>query len=300
MYFFDALQVVWRRWLVVALGVVLTAGAAVGAVSIVNTQYQATGEVLLLPPSAPYEDGDPINPYLSLPNSLVFTASLIASSVSSTDAVEATVAEGFLPDYTVAVIPGTGPLVAISVASTDRAAAIATRDELISQLDADLVALQDVEDVREDQRIVARVVSAPRAPKSSQAPGFAPPARSSQSDWSRRSSWRSASIDSDHGAARRATPVSWSHPISQQTTRIQIPRQTATTRTRPRRPPSKRQSTSRGPPSSAARSPPWPRHRARKNPRSECRLRRQADAPYVGPAFFEQRPVSPSIAGSST
>ncbi len=123
MYFSDAARVLLRRWLVVVVGLVLTLGAGIAAVGSVDTRFQASGQVLLLPPSAPAIEGDPVNPYLNLPSALTFSASLIASTVTNLDSVKTLQAAGFNSPYSASVVPGTGPLIVITVEDTDPGAA---------------------------------------------------------------------------------------------------------------------------------------------------------------------------------
>jgi hypothetical protein len=145
-----------RRWLVLAVGLTLTAVVGVAAISLVSTNHQASGEVLLLPPSEPVPDGGRFNPYLNLPSGVTFTASLIAGTVTSRDSQREMVDSGFTSTYSVAVVPGSGPLILITVEDTDPVAALATRDELIRRIGAELERIQEVEDVPTEQLVVSR------------------------------------------------------------------------------------------------------------------------------------------------
>lgn len=155
-YFSDAVKVLFRRWYVLLIGAMIMAGAGLAAIKVVPTNYQASGQVLLLPPSQPAPEGSPVNPYLALPSGLTFTASLIAGSVSTLDVQHAMDAAGYSSPYSVSVVPGSGPLLVISTEDTDPAAALATRDELISRIEAELLRIQEQEDVADSQVIVPR------------------------------------------------------------------------------------------------------------------------------------------------
>lgn len=159
MYFSEASRLLLRRWLIVVVGLALTIGAAFAVVSVIDTRYQASGQVLLLPPSKQVATGDPVNPYLNLPSALTFTASLVASAMTNPDAARALVLDGFVGEFSVSVLPGSGPLIVISVEDTDPSAAIKTRDELVTQITSEVEEIQIREDVPTDQMIVARPFS---------------------------------------------------------------------------------------------------------------------------------------------
>ena len=53
MYFTDTLQLLWRRWYVVAVGLVLVGVGAVLTLTSVPAQYQASGQMLFLLPPRP-------------------------------------------------------------------------------------------------------------------------------------------------------------------------------------------------------------------------------------------------------
>jgi capsular polysaccharide biosynthesis protein len=156
LYFSDAIAVVVRRWYVVVVAaVVMIAGAAV-VIAVVPTEYQASGQVLLLPPAESAVGADRINPYLNLPNGVTFTATLLASGAMQRSVARDLVEGGFESAYSVSVVPGTGPLIVISVKDTDGAAALALRDELIVRIESELTRIQQEESVPDSQQIVAR------------------------------------------------------------------------------------------------------------------------------------------------
>lgn len=156
MYFSDALAIVAKRWYVVVAAAVIMAGAAVFVISVVPTEYQASGQVLFLPPSERAVETGRTNPYLSLPNGVTFTATLIASGTTQPSVARDLVEAGFESPYSVSVVPNTGPLIIVSVKDTDPDAALALRNELIRSIEAELDRIQEADDVPDGQRIAAR------------------------------------------------------------------------------------------------------------------------------------------------
>ncbi len=181
MYFTDALRTLLRQLPVVILGLLMVAAACVTAFMVVPTSYQATAQVLLLPPSDPIPEGDPVNPYLNLPGDLTLTASLVASAVATPDAQRDLEDSGFESPYATAVVPQTGPLIILTVEDTDPAAALSTRDEVLRRIAGELDTIQRTEDVLEDQMILSRSSGSRRMPKCSQATACGRSASSSRS-----------------------------------------------------------------------------------------------------------------------
>src|SRR5690349_6583567 len=102
MYFKDFIAVLLRRWRVVLVGAIVTMLAGIGAIFVVPTNYQATGQMLLLlPPQA--AGTTPINPYLNLDPGLTVAASLIAATVSSDATQKEMEAAGFRSKYSIAL-----------------------------------------------------------------------------------------------------------------------------------------------------------------------------------------------------
>ena len=156
MYFVDALKVIVRRWVIVVVGLVSMAVAAVGVISVVPTEYQATGQLILLLPADSTGPTTPTNPYINLPSELTTTASLLAGTLMTKDSERDMVAKGYESEFDVAVVIGAGPLLIITTRDTDQDEAIATRDEVMRRLDAELGAIQEAVNVPERQLISAR------------------------------------------------------------------------------------------------------------------------------------------------
>lgn len=156
MYFTEALAVLVRRWYVVLLCGIAVTGGLFLAVKEVPTQYQASGEVLLLLPPAATGKGTPSNPYLNLQPGLTTMATITASELNSKPVHREVEEAGFTSDYAIGVSPDTGPLLLVTVKDIDPLAAAATRDEVIRRVTQQLDTLQAGLDVPETQRVYSR------------------------------------------------------------------------------------------------------------------------------------------------
>lgn len=161
----DSLGIVRRRWLSVLLCVLLCGAGAGAALVWVPATYEATGQVLLLPPVHRLSADQPANPYLNLPDALTLTAGLLASEVAGRDTQRLLEASGMGEPYTAAVLPGTGPVVTVTVTGADAGAVVAQRDRLLLLLRSRLDDLQTLEQVASGQRIAARDISAASLPR---------------------------------------------------------------------------------------------------------------------------------------
>lgn len=157
MYFIDVLRLLWRQWVVVLLGIIFLAGGVFGVMRYVPTEHQAMGQlILLLPADSAAPPNPPTNPYLNLPPEMTTTASLLAGSMMTRDSARDLAAQGFDSEYDVAVVPGAGPVIVVTTKDTDPAACLATRDEIIKQLEIELARIQDEVGVPDRQLITAR------------------------------------------------------------------------------------------------------------------------------------------------
>lgn len=152
----DAVRVMLRQWRVLAIGIVVVVLAAVAAIFVVPTRYQATGQLVMLLPPQSTGNATPTNPFLNLEPGLTITASLIAATLTTKDSARTLEAAGFSSEYTIALNPGNGPVLEISVEDTDGAMAVRTRDEVISRLDQELTRIQLAENAPQRQVIHAR------------------------------------------------------------------------------------------------------------------------------------------------
>ena len=159
MYFSDAVRTTIRHWWIAVTGSVLVASGNFAVLNLVQTQHQATAQILLLPPSAPIQTGEPTNPYTNLPDGLTFTASLVAGSVATKDTERELKADGFDSEYVVSVVPGTGPLIVISVKDSDPEAVLKMRDRLMVEVETRVASIQAAEGVPDANQIGTRQFS---------------------------------------------------------------------------------------------------------------------------------------------
>lgn len=153
MYFMDAVRLLLRRWYVAVIGIVLIAGGAMYTLKTVPTQYQASGEMLFLLPPDSTGAKTPSNPYINLVPGLTTTAALIATESMTTDVAETFADEGYKTEYSVALVPSTGPLLTISTQDTDPAKAVAMRDRVMVWLNERLEERQKAVSVPPTQAI---------------------------------------------------------------------------------------------------------------------------------------------------
>lgn len=157
----DMVRVLLRQWVVLLVGAVLTVGTGLAAVQFVPATYQASGQLLLLLKPEASGESTPTNPYLNLDANLTTMASLIASTLSTKAAQEELAEAGFDAEVSVALRPGTGPLVSVSTAHGDPGVALRTRDEVIDRMQQVLEDLQDEANAPDRQRIESRTISTP-------------------------------------------------------------------------------------------------------------------------------------------
>lgn len=151
MYFLDGLKVLARRWYIVVVGIVLVAAAGLVVLRVVPTQYQASGQMLILLPVAATGAETPTNPYLNAPAGLTTTASLLAGNATTHDAQESIAQAGYDAEYSVSVVPGAGPLLVVTSTGTSPADVIGARDEVMRRVDAELTSIQEAVSVPAEQ-----------------------------------------------------------------------------------------------------------------------------------------------------
>ena len=156
MYFVDVIKVLLRRWYVVLVGMLLVAGALVYAIKEVPTQYQATGQVLILLPPKATGPNTPTNPYMNLAPGLVTTATLIAEQLNNTTNHAAVKDAGFTSEYALGVVPDTGPLLVITAKDTNAREADQTMEEVVTRVGAQLDRMQANLEIPENQYMHTR------------------------------------------------------------------------------------------------------------------------------------------------
>jgi hypothetical protein len=155
MDFLDALRVLVRRWYLVLAGLLLMSAASGAAIILVPTGYQASGQYLLMLLPESTGEKNPTNPLLNVQPGLTVTASLIAGNLTTKDAERSMARDGFDSDYAIGLSPDVGPLLVITADDTDPDQAVATRDELLRRLDAELASIQVKFDIPPAQFIYA-------------------------------------------------------------------------------------------------------------------------------------------------
>jgi hypothetical protein len=156
MYLTDALGALLRHWYVVLLGVVVLAVGGWLTTRDVPTEYMSSGQlVLLLPPTSTGAE-TPTNPYLNAPAGLTTLASLISTEESTLDSARELAADGYGAKYSVSVLPGAGPVIAITAKGLDPDEVVATRDEVMRRLAVDLLAMQKESEYPENQLVYSR------------------------------------------------------------------------------------------------------------------------------------------------
>ncbi|MQW74786.1 hypothetical protein GHK92_02775 [Nocardioides sp. dk4132] len=155
----NLLSALARRWVVVLIGVGLTAVGCYQVLQTVGTQHQASSQVVLLLPPEASGLATPSNPFLNMQNGQVTLASMLAGTVSTADVNRRLVEDGNDAEYDVAVVPGAGPILQVTTTSTDPAAALATRNAVMKEIDTQLARLQKQADVPPRQLISGQRVA---------------------------------------------------------------------------------------------------------------------------------------------
>jgi hypothetical protein len=137
----------------VLLGLLCLAAGGYLATRDIPTQHQSNGQVLLLLPPTSTGSATPTSPYLNAPAGLTTLASLISTEESTNDSARELAAEGFNAKYSVSVLPGAGPVIAVTAKGADPTDVVATRDEVMRRLGADLLRMQQEADFPENQLV---------------------------------------------------------------------------------------------------------------------------------------------------
>jgi len=153
--FFGALR---RRWLLVLVGVLLTAGLSGGAYWFFKPTYEVTGTVLLLPPPSSAANGSS-NPYLQL-GGLQQAVDLVGVSLS--DQASQLEMKDISKDveFTVkADVQTSSPLLVIDVKDSSPDTAIRIRDLLVARVPVQLESMQQSLSVSPKDRVTSTVVT---------------------------------------------------------------------------------------------------------------------------------------------
>jgi hypothetical protein len=124
--FWNSLKVLARRWYIVAVGLLVTLGGAVGVNSLIAPSYTAAGSlVLAVPPNLP-ERAASANPYLAYGN-LSVAARVVASAMNQPSVVRDQREKGATGDFVVDLDPErSSPIITVNSTAGSAAGAIKT------------------------------------------------------------------------------------------------------------------------------------------------------------------------------
>jgi len=149
----DVVKALARRWYVVLVGLLLTAGLAVSAYSVTPPEYNARALVLLLPgPNAVAEGG---NPFLAL-SGLEQPASIVVAYFASESAHTEVERLSRTAEYEVLLDDSTrGPVISVDVTDRTAEATLSTLDHLLTRIPEELARLQGEVDAPESSVITS-------------------------------------------------------------------------------------------------------------------------------------------------
>lgn len=155
--FFSDWRLLGRRWYVVLVGVLMTAGLCLTVPHVVHYQYEATTRFLMLPPKSPNAKTVD-NPFLAL-GGLDIVAGVVAKTLGDkdTDREIAKLAGGTFevaPDVT-----SGGPVLLITARGTTPATALATLELVSQRVPTNLAALQTTSGIGTKALISAKVIT---------------------------------------------------------------------------------------------------------------------------------------------
>lgn len=137
----NVIRVIARRWYVVLIGLLLTAGLAFAAMQTTPVEFRARALLLLLPSEEAVGAGG--NPFLAL-SGLEQPASLVTAYFTSTAAQEEVAARSETARYVVALDAQVrGPVILVEVTDETAAQSLATLDYLTERVPQELRRLQD-------------------------------------------------------------------------------------------------------------------------------------------------------------
>lgn len=132
MDFWNSLKVLARRWYIVAVGLLITLGGAVGVNFLIAPSYTAVGSlVLAVPPNLP-ERASAANPYLAYGN-LAVAARVVASGMNQPSVVRELRTKGATGDFVVDLDPERSSPIIIVNSTADTAAAAIKTVEVVTQ-----------------------------------------------------------------------------------------------------------------------------------------------------------------------
>lgn len=149
-----------RRWYLTLIGIAATVALAFGATILVPVTYQATADVLLLPPSGTGADAGG-NPFLGM-GGLQPLVDVVARATSDPAVVTKLRDRGVTGTYTATRDETTdGPILLVTADGTSAAATIATLNQVVATIGPTLRKLQENESVRSKSMAVTKVITRP-------------------------------------------------------------------------------------------------------------------------------------------
>ncbi len=149
----DVIRALGRRWYVVLVGAIVTAGLTVGAYVTTPPEYNARALVLLLPSEVAVGEGG--NPFLTL-GGLEQPAGILVAYFSSAPAREDVKQQSPTAQYVVGIDDSTrGPVIAIDVTDTSAEKTLDTLTFIADRIPVELAALQEQVDTPADAVITS-------------------------------------------------------------------------------------------------------------------------------------------------
>ena len=146
-----------RRWYVVLIGLLLTAGLLAASPLITPPQYAVRGLILLLPPTSTSAEGS--NPFLSL-GDLDLPARILVAYYSSNSAQDEIAATSPDAEVTVSIEESTrSPVIAIDVLDSSQQSAMKTLHFVADQIPGTLTKLQADVDAPTNTRVTSMVLT---------------------------------------------------------------------------------------------------------------------------------------------
>jgi len=160
---FDVVRALGRRWYLVLVGLLLTAGMVYGAYKASPPEYNARALVLLLPSQS--EVGRRGNPFLLL-NGLEQPAGILAAYLSSAPARAEVETLSPNAEYEVGIDDSTrGPVIVVDVTDETAMDTLKILDHLLKRIPEELARMQQEVDVRESAVIGSMPLTVDREPK---------------------------------------------------------------------------------------------------------------------------------------
>lgn len=153
----EVIRALGRRWYIVVVGLLVTAGLAAGAYLTTPPEYNARSLVLLLPSKTAVGEGG--NPFLTL-GGLEQPAGILVAYFSSAPARDAVKQESPTAQYVVGIDDSTrGPVIAVDVTDTSPQNTLDTLRYITDQIPVELAALQNQVDAPSDAVITSMTLT---------------------------------------------------------------------------------------------------------------------------------------------